>query len=397
MEEKIPLWTKDFILICIAQLAVSTSFFATSTVLPIFLEAQLGIAGLLLGITVACYTITTILFRPLVGYLLDHWGRKIIYLPSYFFFGLLFFFYPFVGALAGMILLRLAHGIFWGASLGAAGTVVVDLTPVSRRGEGLGFFGLTASIGMALGPALGVMVVEDLGYEALFAGCSAFLLVFFLFTLTLRVPKVEKSDRKLSIGALVEKTSLPMAFVVMVLAVPYGGMITYTAKYVASGQVNASAGIFFVSLALGMAVCRVLAGKRFDRSGPVLIMTYCFIFIVGGYLMLALTRSAWPFYGAAFVLGLGYGIAFPVCSAMVNHLVEADRRGAANATFWTIFDIGICSGIILTSFAQEEFGWRATQIAETAAVVLAMTLFWLKSLPHYLNTLHTSRPNLERY
>ena len=146
-----------------------------------------------------------------------------------------------------------------------------------------------------------------------------------------------------------------------------------------------------------MAVCRVLAGKRFDRSGPVLIMTYCFIFIIGGYLMLALTRSALPFDGAAFVLGLGYGIAFPVCSAMVNHLVGADRRGAANATFWTIFDIGICSGIILVGFTQEEFGWRATQIAEAATVFLAVALFWLKSLPHYLNTLHTERPDLERH
>ena len=394
MEEKTPLWTKDFILICIAQLAVSTSFFATSTVLPIFLEAHLGVAGLLLGLTVACYTITSVLFRPFVGYLLDHWGRKSIYLPSYFLFGLLFFFYPFVGALAGMILLRLAHGIFWGASLASAGTVVVDLTPVSRRGEGLGFCGLTASVGMALGPALGVMVIENFGYKQLFVGCSVFLLVFFLFTLTLKIPKLEKSHRRLSIKTLVEKTSLPMAFVAMVIALPYGGMLTYTAKYVASGQVNASAGIFFVALALGMAVCRVLAGKRFDRSGPVLIMTYCFIFIVGGYLMLALTRSALPFYGAAFVLGLGYGIAFPVCSAMVNHLVGADRRGAANATFWTIFDIGICSGIILVGFTQEEFGWRATQIVEAATVFLAVALFWLKSLPHYLNTLHTARPDL---
>jgi len=395
--EKKPLWTKDFVLICIAQLAVSISFFATATVLPIFLEEHLKLAGIILGLTVACYTLTAVLFRPFVGYLLDTMGRKIIYLPTYLLFGVLFFFYPYVGTLAGMILLRLGHGIFWGSNLAGSGTVVVDLTPASRRGEALGIFGLTASVGMALGPALGVTVIDSFSYQTLFLGCGTFLVLFFLITLTVKIPKVEKSTERLTLKSLVEKDSLPMAFVLMFFAISYGGMTTYTAKYVISGQVDASAGIFFVSLALGMAVCRVLAGKTFDRSGPVKVMVYCFIFVIAGYLLMAFTRSALPFYAAAFISGLGHGIAFPVCSAMVNHLAAADRRGAANATFWTIFDMGICSGVILMGFSQEEFGWQASQIGQAVIVLFAVFLFWFISLPHYHRTLHTHRPDLERH
>ncbi|MBQ4133589.1 MAG: MFS transporter, partial [Desulfovibrionaceae bacterium] len=169
---------------------------STSTVLPIFLEEFLNIGGLLLGIVVACYTITTVVCRPFVGYLIDRLGRKIIYLPSYLLFGGLFFFYPFAGALAGMILLRLAHGVFWGANLAAAGTVVVDIVPVERRGEGLGIFGLTACIGMALGPALGVLIISEFGYRTLFIGCGIFLLLFFLISLTVHIPKIPFTQGK---------------------------------------------------------------------------------------------------------------------------------------------------------------------------------------------------------
>ncbi len=394
MNNKVSLWTKDFILVCIAQLAISVSFMSVATILPIFLEEHLKLKGLLLGIVVACYTVTTIFVRPFIGYLIDHWGRKIIYLPSYCLFGILFLFYPFIGTLAGMILLRLVHGIFWGANLAGAGTVAVDIIPAQRRGEGLGIFGLTASIGMALGPALGVMIISQFSYKALFMGCGILLLIFFLVTLTLHIPRIPKSKRKFTFTGLIEKNSLPMGLVMMILTVSYGGLTTYTAKYVASGQVQASAGIFFICLALGMAVCRILAGKSFDRSGPTRVMGYCFIFSIAGYLLLAFTRDALPFYASAFVLGLGYGIAFPVCSAMVNHLVGPDRRGVANATFWTLFDVGICTGIVLVGFAQEKFGWFPTQIGQGALLLLAVVLFWFYSLPHYFYTLHRKRPEL---
>ena len=391
MNEKVSLWTKDFILVCIAQLAISVSFMSVATILPIFLENHLKLTGLMLGVVVASYTVTTIFVRPFIGYLIDHLGRRIIYLPSYCLFGVLFFFYPFVGTIAGMISLRLAHGIFWGANLAGAGTVVVDIIPAQRRGEGLGFFGLTASIGMALGPALGVMIISNFSYTALFIGCAFLLLLFFSFTLTLRIPPVTKSKKKFTLTGLIEKNSLPMGLVMMIMTVSYGGLTTYTAKYVASGEIQASAGLFFVCLALGMAVCRILAGKSFDRSGPTRVMGYCFIFSFAGYLLLALTNGALPFYSSAFILGLGYGIAFPVCSAMVNHLVGPDRRGVANATFWTLFDVGICAGIVLVGFAQERFGWFITHMGQGLFLLLAVGLFWLYSLPHYFNTLH-ARP-----
>ena len=185
-----------------------------------------------------------------------------------------------------------------------------------------------------------------------------------------------------------------MGMIMLILALPYGGLTTYTAKYTASAEVDASAGIFFLSLAAGMALCRILAGKSFDRSGPVRIMACCFIFNLTGYLLLALTREAVPFYAAGFVLGLGYGIAFPVCAAMVNHLVNPQRRGAANATFWTLFDIGLCLGIVLAGFSQEALGWRATQYLQAATILAAAAFFRYKSLPHYLHTLHTSRPEI---
>jgi len=52
--------------------------------------------------------------------------------------------------------MRIIQGVGWGFSTTASGTIATDLIPPRRRGEGMGFFGLSGNVALAMGPTLGL-------------------------------------------------------------------------------------------------------------------------------------------------------------------------------------------------------------------------------------------------
>ena len=389
MTSQTPLWTRNFIFICLAHVCMTIAFYANMPVLPLFLKDRLGVEGLLMGLVVASYTASSILSRPVAGFWLDRVGRMAIYAPSYLLFGLLFFAYPLAGAVAFIALLRLTHGVFWGFMMGAANTLAVDLIPPARRGEGIGMFGLTMNLGMALGPAIGLPVAERFGYDGLFIFGGVLVTAGFILVLRVKAPTVPLEKKPFAFRDLLEKTSLPVSLVTVIICIPFGVVMNYTALYTQT-EVRAASGTFFLVLALGMAVSRVMAGRTFDREGPGVAMFRAFV-CLGALLLQAFTRHGSVFYMSAALLGFGYGISAPVCQAMVNILVAPERRGAANATFMTAFDLGICIGIVAIGHVQKVLGWEASHAVEIACFIIGAALFWGLCLPHYTRTLKALR------
>ncbi len=347
-----------------------------------------------MGLVVAAYTASAILTRPIIGYVVDRLGRKAVYIPSYFLFGVLFFFYPFAGAIVALAALRLTHGVLWGSMMGAANTLAVDLIPAQRRGEGIGMFGLTMNLGMALGPAIGVVIAESHGYDGLFFASGAMVMGGFILALLVKAPPVPLEKQPFAFRNLLEKTSLPVSLVTVVMCIPFGVMTNYMVMY-ATDELNVSAGPFFLLLAVGMGISRIMAGKTFDRQGPAVAMIRGFVVLIIAILLMLFTRHGLFFYASAFLLGLGYGITSPVCQAMVNILAPAERRGAANATFMTAFDLGICIGLVLIGYVQEHWGWGVSHVIELGCFVLAALLFWKHCLPHYYRVRAEALPEQE--
>ncbi len=381
-----PLWTKDFTLICAVHLLMTLAFYATMPVLPLWLNDTMRLSGAAIGAVVACYTGSAIMVRPFAGYCLDRFGRRIVYLPAYFFFGAIFFFYPIAGTAALVALLRIAHGMAWGATMAAASTTSVDLMPAIRRGEGIGLFGMAMTLAMSIGPFVGLFCAARLGYAAPFITGGILSGIGFIGLLTLRVPPVQLSARPISLDALLEKRSLPMAGVVFLCCVPYGSLMNYTALYARSID-HADPGLFFLFLAAGTALARLVGGRVFDRSGPARIMGFAFCLMFAGYISMAYFHAPLTFYASALVLGLGNGMTIPVALAMVNALVPTQRRGAANSTALCGLDLGICCGILLTGHTHDAYGWEVAFLLLALAIAAAALFFYLRALPRYMHGL----------
>ena len=150
MKEKLA--TPSYILIIAANFLQFFGFWLLIPVLPFYLQEVFGADKTSIGAILSCYTIAALCMRPFSGYLLDTFSRKPLYLLAYFFFTAMFGGYMLAGTLTLFIIFRIIHGFSFGMVTVSGNTIVIDIMPSSRRGEGLGYYGLANNIAMSIGP-----------------------------------------------------------------------------------------------------------------------------------------------------------------------------------------------------------------------------------------------------
>jgi MFS family permease len=389
------LWTRDFIFLAIANLLMAISFYFMLPILPVYLVDKLGATRGEIGIILAFYTIAALIIRLFAGWALDTYGRKIIYLSAYILFSILFIGYPMAFTILQFMFLRVLHGLTWGTLTTSGSTISVDLIPPKRRGEGIGIFGLSMTIGMALGPMIAIMITGESNYSALFLSAIGITALGLILALAIQFPKFKShnSTRTLNLKGLIEKSAIPISLNMLLIMFTYGGLLSFIALYGKEIGVNSS-GPFFLILSLGIGLSRVGSGRIFDKSGPAKISILGMILLIIGFPMLALLNNSLGFHLSAVVLGLGFGIIMPTYQAMINNLVTPTRRGAANSTFFTAFDLGIGIGMIGTGLLSQWLGFSITFIISSVLVFLALIFFLFISFNHY-KTLLSRKDSIE--
>lgn len=372
--ENIPIWTKNFLLICLANLLNSVGFYASMPVFPLLVQDSYGTTGLALGFIVGTYTVSAILTRPPAGYALDRFGRQKILYAGAIFFCCMYFLYPHAPSVSGLTLIRFLHGALWGVTMNAINTVVIDLLPAQRRGEGIGYFGLTMICGMALGPAIGTHVQDVYGFTMLFYLSGCITCLGFACIMFVRIPVVPLRHQPLRLDVLFEKTSLPISLTVLFMCIPYGTIMNFISIF-ARTIPDAQVPHFFLALALGTAIARIAAGRVFDRSGPSRVMMVSYTCLFAALCLLGLLPHSSTLPVAGFIYGLGFGISLPIFQAMINTLVPPHKRGAANATFMTSFDLGIFLGLLITSTLQTHLGWPGTYLSLAGSILISAFIF----------------------
>ena len=163
--------TRGYCLILAANFLLYFAFYLILPVLPFYLTEVFQAGNATVGIVLSVYTVAALCIRPFSGYLLDSFARKPLYLLAYFVFIAVFAGYIWAGTLSLFIMFRVVHGLAFGMVTVAGNTIVIDITPSSRRGEGVGYYGLMNNIAMSIGPMTGLFMKEMYPYEAIF-GCA---------------------------------------------------------------------------------------------------------------------------------------------------------------------------------------------------------------------------------
>lgn len=347
------LWTRDFVFLCLANLCVFITVHILLSTMPVYI-VQLGGDTKDVGIVMGIFTIAATLMRPLGGRLLDSYDRKKILLAGLALTVLVAVIYHAAAAIIFLIFIRLIHGISFSISTTATGTLATDLLPRDRLGEGMGYFGLTTSLSMAVAPLIGLWLVGIAGFTALFNVSIMAAVIAFAVSI---IPGYEKSKfmatDKVESGwsGFFEKKALKASLITFFLATVWGAVISFIALY-AQEKGIANIGLFFTANALAMLICRPFAGRWADKNGAYKIILAGIIFIGISTVTLAFSVNLTGFLFAGLAYGLGFGFCLPSLQAVSVRDASPFRRGAATGTFFSSLDLGIGLGTII-------FGWLA--------------------------------------
>ncbi|MBO7261566.1 MAG: MFS transporter [Alistipes sp.] len=388
------LFTRDYIFVCIAAFMMSFSFFILVPTLPMYLKDTFGISPALVGVVLSCYVIAVLSIRPMTGFIADTLPRKKVYIVSYAIFVASFLGYFFITqTLALFILLRVLHGFSFGMLTTAGNTLVIDVMPSSRRGEGLGYYGVTNNLAMAFGPMVGLFVISSGNYTLLFLTSLITGTVGLVLGALVRAPrkKIEKTEFKLSADRFFLKEGIRACFAFFLLAIPYGMTTSYMALYAAQSGITHNAGLFFTVMAAGLITSRLNSGKRVDRGfvTETILVGIC-IALVGGFGEAILsTVSSWSiaagyvtYFLTAFLFGYGYGTMFPAYNTLFINLAPNSRRATANATYLTGWDVGIGGGMLLGGYISE-FDYSYCYMIGAVLIFLALLFFKYIVTPHF--------------
>ena len=393
-ETKDRLWTRDYIFVCISAFMMSFSFFILVPTLPLYLKDTFGISQALVGVVLLCYVIAVLSVRPLAGFVADTLPRKSVYLASYALFVSSFLGYFFITqTLALFILLRIFHGFSFGMLTTAGNTLVIDVMPSSRRGEGLGYYGVTNNLAMAFGPMAGLFVIASGNYTLLFLTSLVTGSVGLILASLVRAPRkiLEKTEFKLSADRFFLKEGLRACFAFFLLAMPYGMTTSYMALYAREVGITHNAGLFFTVMAAGLISSRLHSGKRVDRGfvTETIRLGICIAFIGAVGEALLSSVASWSISAAyvtyfltAFLFGYGYGTMFPAYNTLFINLAPNSRRATANATYLTGWDVGIGGGMLVGGMISES-GYLYCYVLGAVFVVIALLFFVRYVTPHF--------------
>ena len=370
------LWNNNYKKVMVANFTMQFAFYLLTPLLPLYLSETFGSTKDMIGLVLSGYTITALLFRPFSGYVVDSFPRKKVLLVCLFLYFMVFGGYLLASTLLMFAIIRTLHGGPYGASTVANNTVAIDVLPSSRRNEGIGYYGISNNLAMAIAPTIGVFVYKYVhNFDVLFWLAFIVAGIGFAVDYTVKLPEKQlmKDKKAISLDRFFLLKGWMIGLNIAFFGFCYGILSNYLAIYGKEVMgITSGTGTYFMLLSIGLILSRLQGAKslregRLTRNAAegILIST------VGYTLFIAMPNMV-GYYGSAFLIGLGNGHMWPAMQNMIINVAQNNERGTANSTLLTSWDLGVGVGILIGGSVSEYFGYAAA--------------FWTMAALHFVGT-----------
>ena len=379
------LWNRNYCKVMTANFSLFFAFYVLTPLLPLYLSEHFGATKDVIGLVLSGYTITALLFRPFSGYVVDSFPRKTVLMVSFGAFAIFFAGYLAASTLLLFMIVRTLHGGPFGALTVANSTVAIDVLPSSRRTEGIGYYGLSNNLAMALAPTIGIFIYryshsfELLFWLALVVACAGWFV-----DSTVTIERKEEREKRKENSSAAEKSLQSNLFPLSSFHFPlswdrfflvrgwllglnmvafgfsFGVLSNYLAIYGKEVMgITGGTGAYFMLCSIGLILSRLQGGKALRQGrvthnageGMVISLIGYTLFIgVGGWA---------GYYGSALLIGLGNGHMWPAFQNMTINVAHNNQRGTANSTILISWDIGMGLGILVGGVIAEFMGYAA--------------------------------------
>ncbi len=340
------------------------AFYVLTPLLPLYLSERFGTSNDMIGIVLSGYTLAALIIRPLSGYVIDSYSRKKVLMLCMSVFFVFFFGYIAAGTLLMFAVVRTLHGAPFGAVTVANSTVAIDVLPASRRNEGIGYYGLSNNLAMAIAPSIGIYIYRLTGnFMVLFWIALIVAGLGMLCDATVQLPAkaVVKNKDKLSLDRFFLTKAWMLAINIAFFGLCWGVLSNFLALY--SKQelgITSGTGTYFMLLAVGLFASR-LQGAKSLRAGQLTQNAAVGVVIsLVGYTLFVSMRNEVGYYLSALLIGLGNGHMYPAFLNMFISIANHNERGTANSSILISWDSGFGLGVLLGGVLSQYFGFVAT-------------------------------------
>ena len=371
-----------------ANFALFFAFYLLTPLLPLYLHETFGATKDVIGLVLSGYTITALLFRPFSGYFVDSFPRKTILLIAYSTFAIFFAGYLAASTLLLFTIVRTLHGGPFGALTVANSTVAIDVLPSSRRNEGIGYYGLSNNLAMAISPTFAIFVYSQThNFELLF--WLAFAIATFGLavdaTVKLENKQIINNKRTISLDRFFLKRGWLLGADMVFFGFCFGVMSNYLAIY--GKQVlgmTGGTGTWFMLCSIGLILSRLQGGKALRQGRLTHNAAEGMLISLVGYTLFVACPNMIGYYGSAIMIGLGNGHLWPAFQNMMISMAHHNERGTANSTILISWDVGMGLGILMGGIIAEIFGYTSAFWTVAAVNATGVALYFLKAQNFFL-------------
>ena len=373
----------------VANFTLFFAFYILTPLLPLYLSEHFGSTKDVIGLVLSGYTITALMIRPLSGYLVDSFPRKLVLMASFGAFAIFFAGYLAASTLLLFTIVRTLHGAPFGTLTTANATVAIDVLPSSRRTEGIGYYGLSNNLAMALGPTIGIMIYQlTNSFEFIFwlALIVAFAGLITDATVKLPMKEIVRNKQKLSLDRFFLIRGWLLGLNMVAFGFSFGVLSNYLAIYGKEVMgITGGTGTYFMLCSVGLMLSR-LQGSKALREGRVTFNAGSGMVIsLIGYTLFILVPNDIGYYGSALLIGLGNGHMWPAFQNMTINVAGNNQRGTANSTILISWDIGMGLGILLGGVIAELLGYSAAFWTVVLVNSSGVLCFFLATKQFFLN------------
>lgn len=370
--------TPTFILAWLVNFIQFLVFYLLVTTMALYAIRQFAASDAAAGFASSAFVVGATIARVFAGYLVDTLGRRRVLLAALILVTVACACYLPANSLPLLIVVRMLHGMGYAFASTAAMAIVQSAIPATRRAEGTGYFALGSTLATAVGPALGLFLVDSFDYDLLFWTALGTAVLGLVLGLFLRkpaarggtgTPSAEKT--RFSFRDVIHPAVIPIGSFMLLVGLGYAGIITYLNAYAEQRDVLAGASLFFLAYAAAMLVSRFVLGRLQDRRGDNWVIypgLVCFAFALG---LLAVADADWQVVLAGALTGLGYGTLMPASQAIAVNAVPADRIGTGISSLFLFADVGFGLGPVVLGVLLSATGFGPMYGALAGVAVLA--------------------------
>jgi MFS family permease len=369
--------SRPFVTVAIANFLFFLNF-AFFFLLPVWV-LQHGGGEQTAGRVVGASGIAGLCVLPLVGWLLDRFGRRRFMINGALVTSLCSLAYLYIDDVGvPLYALRIIQGIGFTCAFTGAQTLAVLFAPPERRGAAIGWFGISTILTHAISPAIGEEIVRRWGFDAMFIVGAALGFAGFALACTLpRPPPLHADENEDALDRKLARRVVASATLAMVCyGFGFGSAQTFVPVMMERLQIG-RVGAFFTAWSLAAVATRILLGNASDRFGRRAVIVPSMLTMSIAVAMLSAVRSTEGVLAAGVVFGLAQGLLYPTMNALVADWSSAHNIGRTQSLFSGSYSLGIASCSFFFGTIVENYGYPAMFRLTLVITLVGLGIFLL--------------------